>query len=217
MGQVCIIRESGDIEISDSIAYAFEFAAWMRPNWNEALARHLIAEFGLDPKRKVSTLSRGQRAALASTIGIATRAPLTLFDESYLGMDAPSRQLFYDALLADYIEHPRVIVLSTHLIEEVAKLFERLLIIDQGRLMHDKSAETMRGRGVTITGPAVQIEPLLPELTVLNTRELGPTRSIAVRDASEAVLARARAAGLEVGPIPLQDLFIHLTAKGEPK
>lgn len=217
MGQVCIIRESGDMEISDSVAYALEFAAWMRPNWNDALARSLLARFGLDLDKKVSALSRGQRAALASTLGLAARAPLTLFDESYLGMDAPSRQLFYDALLEDYMEHPRVIVLSTHLIEEVAKLFERLLIIDEGRVLHNESAETMRGRGVTITGPAARIDPLVPELTLLNTRELGPTKSIAVRDPSETVLARAREAGLEIGPIPLQDLFIHLTAKGDRK
>lgn len=217
MGRTCIIRESGDMETSDSIADALEFTAWMRPDWDAAYATTLLDRFGLDPKKKVSALSRGQRAALASTLGLAARAPLTLFDETYLGMDAPSRQAFYDALLEDFMAHPRIIVLSTHLIEEVAKLFERLLIIHEGRLLHNESAEAMRGRGLTITGPAARLDPLLPELTVLGTRELGSTKSVAVLDPPSEIRARAVAAGLETGPMPLQDLFIHLTAKGDAK
>lgn len=217
MGQVCIIREGGDIESSDSVSYALEFAAYMRPNWNDQLAVSLLDRFGVSLKTKVSALSRGQRAAVASTLGIASRAPLTLFDETYLGMDAPSRQLFYDALLEDFIDHPRIIVLSTHLIEEVAKVFERLIIIDQGRVLLNERAEALRGRGMTITGPAALIEPFTPELTILGTRELGSTRSVAVLDPSDDLRRRINSAGLEIGPMPLQDLFIHLTAKGDRK
>jgi ABC-2 type transport system ATP-binding protein len=132
-------------------------------------------------------------------------------------MDAPSRQLFYDALLADFIEHPRMIVLSTHLIEEVARVFERLIIIDNGSVLLNETADALRGRGMTITGPAALTDPLMPELNVLGTRELGSTRSLAVLDPSKDICMRAMSAGLETGPMPLQDLFIHLTAKGDRK
>src|SRR5690606_5454415 len=124
---------------------------------------------------------------------------------------------FYDALLEDVMDHPRAIVLSTHLIEEVAKMFERLIIIDHGSVLIDESAEALRGRGMTITGPAALVDPLTPDLTVLATRELGSTRSVAVLDPSEDIRAKAKSAGLEIGHMPLQDLFIHLTAKGDRK
>ena len=80
-------------------------------------------------------MSQGQRSALGVILGLASRCPLTIFDESYLGMDAPSRYAFYDELLADYLAYPRTIVLSTHLIEEVSSLFEEVVIIDRGRLL----------------------------------------------------------------------------------
>ena len=66
------------------------------------------------------------RSALGIVIGLAARAEVTLFDEPYAGLDPVARQLFYDRLLADYAEHPRTVLLSTHLIDEAAGLLERV-------------------------------------------------------------------------------------------
>lgn len=214
MGRVCLIRESGDMPVDgETVRSVLDFAADMRPRWDEARALELADTFELSLDKKVSALSRGKRAALACTLGIAARAPLTLFDEAYLGMDAPSRYAFYDALLADFMDHPRIIVLSTHLIEEVSKLFERVLIIDDGRLALNENVDTLRGRGVSLTGPAAAVDAAIAGVPVLSSRTLGPTRSVAVYDIPEDARARALEAGLEIGPLPLQDLFIHLTAK----
>ena len=72
------------------------------------------------------------RSAVGIVIGLAARAELTLFDEPYAGLDAVARQLFYDRLLADYAEHPRTVVLSTHLIDEVADLLEHVVCSTTG-------------------------------------------------------------------------------------
>src|SRR6201999_993022 len=108
----------------------------------------LLADFGLPADRAVKKLSRGMRSALGIVIGVAARAEGTLFDEPYAGLDAVARQIFYDRLLADYAEHPRTIVLSTHLIDEVAGLLEHVLLIDRGRLIVDEEAERLRGQVV---------------------------------------------------------------------
>ena len=97
-------------------------------------------------------------SALGVIIGLAARAPLTFFDEPYLGLDAVARQLFYDRLLADYAEHPRTVVLSTHLIDEVGDLIEHVLLLDRGRLVLDEDAEELRGQVVTATGPAEAVD-----------------------------------------------------------
>ena len=89
-------------------------------------------------------------------VGLAARAPLTIFDESHLGLDAPSRYAFYDELLADYAERPRTVILSTHLIEEVSRLFEEVVIIDRGRLVLHEETDAVRARGVAVTGPAAR-------------------------------------------------------------
>src|SRR5690606_541813 len=113
--------------------------------WDDAYAARLLERFELSPKRTVGELSRGQRARLACLLGLASRAPLTTFDESYLGMDAPARYDFYDALLEDFMAHPRLILVSSHHIEEIARLFDQIVIIEDGKLLLHESAENLRG------------------------------------------------------------------------
>ena len=84
------------------------------------------------------------RSALGIVIGLAARAEVTLFDEPYAGLDPVARQLFYDRLLADYAEHPRTVLLSTHLIDEAAGLLERVVVIDRGRIVLNTAADDLR-------------------------------------------------------------------------
>jgi ABC-2 type transport system ATP-binding protein len=164
----------------------------------------------------VCELSRGQRAALAVTLGLASRAPITAFDEAYLGMDAPSRYAFYEELLADFMEHPRMVIVSTHLIEEVSKLFEEVLIVQRGRLLLRADADALRTSGATVIGPTVAVDRFAEGLTVLSEKQLGPTKSAVVYGPFDSAHLRAASeAGLEVGPLPLQDLFVHLTTPEE--
>ena len=114
-------------------------------------------------------LSRGMLSALGVTVGLAARAPLTFFDEPYLGLDAVARQLFYDRLLADYAEHPRTVVLSTHLIDEVGDLIEHVLLIDRGRLLLDEDADDAArpggGRPPARPRPSTGSPPAAPSCT----------------------------------------------------
>lgn len=108
-------------------------------------------------------------------IGLASRAPLTLFDEPYLGLDAVARQLFYDRLLADYAEHPRTVVLSTHLIDEVANLLEHVIVVDGGRIVVDADADALRSRAVVVSGPIDAVDAVAASGRVLRRETLAPT------------------------------------------
>lgn len=212
--RICLIREGGDtVEDGDRVRDGFEFASEMRPRWDGEYARALLERFQVSDGKKVGELSRGQRAAFACTLGLASRAPVTMFDEAYLGLDAPSRYVFYDELLRDFMDHPRIMVVSTHLIEEVSRLFSEVLILDRGRLLLQDDADAFRSRGVTVTGPAAAVDRLVEGLTVLNEKQLGPTKSVVLYGRlSVEHEEQARRDGLELGPLPLQDLFVHLTA-----
>lgn len=209
---VCLIRESGDVAQPIPVRCAVEFARDLRPFWNDEVAGELLDKFELSPKKRIQSLSRGKKSALGVVLGIASRAPLTIFDESYLGMDVPSRNLFYDALLADYAEAPRTIVLSTHLVSEVSALLEEVVILDEGRLVTQAPVETLRGRGAALVGPAATVDELSGGLTVLSEQRLGGTKSTTVfGDLDDDLRSRARSAGVELGPVGLQELFVHLT------
>ena len=137
---------------------------------------------------------------------------MTLFDESHLGMDAPSRAAFSDELPADFMARPRTIVISTHLIDELSPLFEEVLIIDNGRLVLQDETEALRARGADVTGPAAVVDRFVAGRTVLRERQLGATKSAMVYGGlDERHRRQAREAGLDLGPVALQDLFVHLT------
>ena len=88
--QICFIRESGDTVPGDEkVETALNFAAAMRPYWDRTLAASLLNTFELSVTSKVDSLSRGKRSALGVVLGLASRPSVSIFDESYLGMDAP--------------------------------------------------------------------------------------------------------------------------------
>ncbi len=221
VGRISLIRESGDIEEDMSIEDLMWVSSRMRAGWDDDYARHLVDRFELEPTVKIKTLSLGQRSALGSAVGLASRAPLTMFDESYLGMDAVSRGVFYDELLGDYLRTQRTFIVSTHLIGEIAPLLEQVVVIDHGRLTLAEDTESLRGRGVMITGPSdvvAMVTSGAPDATVIDVRSLGDTtRSTLYGTIAPALRAEAERRGAEFGPVPLQDLLVHLTDLGDER
>jgi len=208
----CFIRDTLDANESDKVRQLMSFAGWMRPGWDADYAAKLLDLFEINPAKRASSLSRGQKSAVGVVLGLASRAPLTILDETYLGMDAVARAAFYRELLDDYLAHPRTIVLSTHLIEEVADLFERVIIIDRGRLLLHEETDALRGRGVTVTGPAAAVDTFIAGHTVLGEQSLGGVRAVTLDWRPDpAEVARGESAGLTFGPVGVQDMFIHLT------
>ncbi len=160
LSQICFVKDSQKYPNRYRVLDVLAQAAFFFPSWDREYAFALIEEFRLPLNRRMKALSRGMLSAVGIIIGLASRAPLTIFDEPYLGLDAVSRSLFYGRLLEDYAEHPRTVILSTHLIDEISRLLEHILVIDQGRLILDEEAEALRGRAFTVVGPASRSIPI---------------------------------------------------------
>jgi ABC-2 type transport system ATP-binding protein len=196
------------------VCHALQVASWFYPEWNGELAESLLAEFELPPRRLIKKLSRGMRSALGIIIGLASRADVTLFDEPYAGLDAVARQLFYDRLLADYAEHPRAVLLSTHLIDEVADLLERVVMIDHGKVVLDAAADDVRGSATTVVGPVAAVEEFVAGRTTLDRRRIASQESIVVAGAlSERDVIRARELELSLEPLSLQQLVVQTAGR----
>lgn len=215
MRQVCLVRHTADAaDKGDKVSHVLEYGAAWRDTWDNDYALELTDLFGISLKTKVGALSLGQRSALGVVVGLASRSPLTMLDESHVGMDTPTRYAFYDALLNDFMAHPRTIIISTHLIGELASLLEEVVIIDSGRLVLQEEADVLRSRGTEVTGNASDVDEFTLGLTVLGEKSLGRTKAAMVYGAlDDSRLIRARQLGLELGPIALQDLFVHLTER----
>lgn len=214
--RLCFVRESQRYPDDSNPAQAFRMARLFFPNWDQGLADRLAREFALPLKRRIKKLSRGQLSAVGVIIGLASRAEITFFDEPYLGLDAVARQIFYDRLLEDYAEHPRTVILSSHLIDEVSDLLERVLVVDGGRIVMDEETDAVRGRAANIVGDAGAVDAFVAGREVLHRESLGHVASVTVLGALTASdRSRLAAAGLEATPVSLQQLIVRTTQRAQ--
>lgn len=212
--QICFIKESQKYPDHYTIRDAMAVAKSIFPNWDEEFALSLMDEFRLPSKRRIKKLSRGMHSAVGIVIGLASRASITIFDEPYLGLDAVSRNVFYDRLMDDYGEHPRTVILSTHLIDEVSNLLEHIFVMADGELILDQDAENLRGMAFTLTGRAPEVEAFISGKEVIHREPFGGLLSVTIiRDHQGHDLKQAETIGLEITPVSLQQLSIYLTTK----
>jgi ABC-2 type transport system ATP-binding protein len=214
-----LVRGNGDLVDSDwpddRVEDALAFVAAVRRGFDRAYAGRLLEALEVPIRTRLPKLSTGKRSAVGIAIGLASRAPVTIFDESTLGLDAPSRVAFYEALLAEQLERPRTLIVSTHLIEEVERLLQHVLVLDRGRVVASDDAEELRGRGLQLIGPEAAVEDLVAGYDVLDRRRLGGTLAASVHGVLDPTLReRAEHAGVEVHGLSLQDLVVHLTGAG---
>ncbi|MGP9538573.1 ABC transporter ATP-binding protein [Brachybacterium sp. AOP43-C2-M15] len=210
LARTCFIQESQKYPDGFRPRDVLSIAEGLYPSWDRDLARDLVGEFRLPEKRAISKLSRGQLSAVGIILGLASRAPLTFFDEPYLGLDAVARRLFFDRLLADFAEHPRTVVLSTHHIDEVSNLLEHVVLLDEGRVAIDEEAEVLQSAAIEISGRADEVRESVADADVLHLQEIGALATATVH-ADPGRADRARAAGLQVAPVTLQNYIVHRT------
>lgn len=211
LGKICFISDKPEFGGLRRVSDVLKSAKALYPQWNDAQAKKLCEVFELDVKRKTKGLSRGMQTAVGLVCGLASQAPITIFDEPSLGLDAVIRERFYDALLESYMENPRTIVLSTHLIDEVSRVLETAVMIDKGRLVMQESVESLRTRAICVSGLREEVDAACQKLNILRTEEF------AGRTAKYILLDKDQTPdfpdSLRTEPVSLQRLFVLLTDK----
>ncbi|MDF2561035.1 MAG: transporter ATP-binding protein [Microbacterium sp.] len=216
LSRICFVRESQKYPDDAYPKHAFKAASLFFPHWDQAFADELVEEFQLPMKQTIKKLSRGQLSAVGVIIGLASRAEITFFDEPYLGLDAVARQIFYDRLVEDYAEHPRTIILSSHLIDEVSNLIEKVIVIDNGQILLHEDTDAVRDRAATVVGDAAKVEAWARGREILHREALGRVASVTVLGALSAEdRAEVAASGLDIAPVSLQQLIVRLTQKSD--
>lgn len=197
---------------SDNVQGLLSNAEKYRPNFDREYAEHLVNRFKLPLKKPVKKFSKGMQSAVNVVIGLASRSPITIFDEVYLGMDAPSRDIFYRELLEDQERNPRIIILSTHLVSEMEYLFDEVLILERGKIILQEEYDSLIQKGVKIIGNAEVVDAYVRDKKKIHEEQLGSTKAVTIYgELSDQEHRKALELGLELGPITLHELFVHLT------
>ena len=133
---------------------ALDTAELFYPDFDRAYAENLAKQFELPLNKKINSLSTGYGSIFRIVLGLSVNTPYVLFDEPVLGLDAQHRDLFYKLLVRKYAESPCTMVISTHLIAEVADLIEHTIIIRKGRILQDAPTEALTAACWAVSGPA---------------------------------------------------------------
>lgn len=175
------------------------------------LAARMLAAFDIDPTAKYGNLSLGSRMIVRLVAALCVPVDVLLLDEPVLGLDAVNRELFYRFLLEAYAERPRTIVISTHIIDEIAHVIEHAIILEQGQVLENFAVDCMAQHAVELTGPADVMEAYANDgmLLVMRRQSLGSMVTLTVRGE---VNAADLPEGVTARPLGLQEYCVRLTS-----
>jgi ABC-2 type transport system ATP-binding protein len=157
------------------VQQAIDFVAGVHPRFRRGRAEALLAKTDIGTHRRVGELSKGMKTMVHLALTMAIDARLLVLDEPTLGLDIIARRGFYDALVNDYMDETRTIVITTHQVEEVENLLTDVLFIDKGRIVLDCSVEDIGARYAAVEVADDRIAAAREERPFHERRALGKT------------------------------------------
>jgi ABC-2 type transport system ATP-binding protein len=187
-------------------------------NFDMDYALSLCSKFGLDTNKKFKDLSTGYSSICKIIITLSSGAEVLIFDEPVLGLDANHRDLFYKELVANYIDEPKTIILSTHIIEEVSEILEKVIIIKEGKVLGDKEVESLLNEAYIVSGASEDVDKYIKDKKCINIDTIAGFKAATILGKlNEEDKGNIEMLTLEVSKVELQKLFIYLTGEGDIK
>ena len=187
-------------------------ASEVNPNYDYDFASEMMERFELDGKKKFNHLSLGMKTMVSTIICLASNKSVVLLDEPVLGFDAIMRVEFYDMLTESFQKHPRIIIVSTHIIEEIAKTIQKLIIIDKGSVRFFDTLQSVETKAFGISGLQKDVETATKNLNVIGQDTVGGLITRYIFDNPP-----EQTASLEIHPLSLQDFFCLLYTSPSPR
>jgi ABC-2 type transport system ATP-binding protein len=136
-----------------TVADMFRFGRSLNPSWDSGLAEARMATLGIPLRRKVKALSGGQQAQVALTLALAKRAPVLALDEPVASLDPLARLDFMRDVLAASAETGLTVIIASHVIAELERLCDWLLVLAGGRLQLAGAVDDLLARHAVLTVP----------------------------------------------------------------
>lgn len=206
LGKIYCMSEKNLLPKNMRFKNAIELTKIFYPDMDVDYAYKLCEKFELEPKKKLSSFSTGYSSIYKIILALSCNADYVFFDEPILGLDANHRELFYKELLQKYIDNGGTYIISTHLIDECANLFEKVIIIKEGKVIIDNDTEELLAQAYTVSGSGVLVDEYCKGKEVIGSDAIGGLKSAYIKGAPENVPE-----GLEISKASLQNLFVQIT------
>lgn len=175
-------------------------------------ASALAKKFQLDITKKIHELSTGYRSIFKDILALASNAEIVLFDEPVLGLDTNHRDMFYRELIKNYSQKPKTIIVSTHIIDEVADVIEEVIIINKGKIIREHSVENFLSSAYVIAGREDKVDKYLENREFIIEETIGALKIATVMESEKNKNEKlAKELNIELSNVELQKLFITIT------
>lgn len=182
----------------------------LNPTWDRTFATDRITQIGLDPAKKAGRLSGGQKAQLALTIAAAKRPELLIFDEPVAALDPLARRAFLQNLMEFVAEIDVSVILSSHLISDVERVCDRLIILAESRVQTAGDIDDLTANHHRLIGPRGGFTDLPPGVELISADHTDRQTTLIVHNTSGTPLTLP---GTE--PIGLEDMVLTYLHRAE--
>lgn len=142
--RIGFVAENSDSEEDDMTAeQVVSFVSQWYPSWDWQLYHQLMAKYELPPKQKLSKLSKGMRRKLDLIVAICPQPELLLLDEPSSGFDPLSWRMMINDLHSYLKDGKRTVLIATHIVDEVKRLADYILVMHKGKVLHFTEKDTL--------------------------------------------------------------------------
>jgi ABC-2 type transport system ATP-binding protein len=203
LGRVGFVAQDAPLYAGLSVAGHLRMGGWLNPVWDSELAGRRVSRLGLDLRQRAGSLSGGQRAQLALTLATAKRPELLLLDEPVASLDPLARREFLQDLMETVAEQETSVVLSSHLIADIERVCDYLIVLTASRVRIAGETEELLASHHRLSGPHRDTRSLPASWEVIEESHTGKQSTLLVRT-SGPILDPA----WTVRPVSLEDLVL---------
>jgi ABC-2 type transport system ATP-binding protein len=205
LDQVAFVAQDAPLYRNLSVADMLHLTRNLNRSWDQRRAEARLAELGIPLDRKVGKLSSGQQAQLALTLALARRPRLLVLDEPLASLDPLARHDFMASLMAAVAEDGLSVVLSSHVIADLERVADYLIVLSRGQVQVAGEVEELLAVHAMLTGPAAAADDVTERLAVVYARRAGSVAHLLVRNKGA---AEPVPSGWEPGPVSLEELVL---------
>jgi len=212
LGRIGYVHQEGDLLDWMKVGQLIRYVSAYYPNWNRGLEEEYIADYDISTEARVGSLSPGQRQKLAILLAIGFEPELLILDEPAAALDPVARANFLDLLLQIIQDEGRTIIISSHILSDVEKVIDHVVIMKEGRILLDCSFDELRERfsRVRVSALSGELPGELPFANVVQCRRSNGEAILTVEDSTAEQLqeeAEKLNCRIDIQTLPLEDIY----------